>query len=78
MEIGLFRIPIPDIDKSAFREVLVNAFCHRDYSLLGRIIIRLDDEGFTISNPGASLRGYRLVIYWMQNRTGEIQPWQMC
>lgn len=60
MEIGLFRVPIPDIDKSAFREALVNAFCHRDYSLLGRIIIRLDDEGLTTSNPRGFVEGISL------------------
>lgn len=57
MEVGLFRVSIPDIDKRAFREALVNAFCHRDYSLLGRIIIKLDDEGLTISNPGGFIEG---------------------
>ncbi len=60
MEIGLFRVSIPDIDKRAFREALVNAFCHRDYSLLGRIIVRLDDEGLTISNPGGFIDGISL------------------
>lgn len=35
-EYGLFRIPIPEFDWAAFREGLVNAFCHRDYTMLGR------------------------------------------
>ncbi len=60
MELGLFRVSIPDIDKRAFREALVNAFCHRDYSLLGRIIVRLDDEGLTISSPGGFIDGISL------------------
>ena len=33
-EYGLFRIPIPEFDWAAFREGLVNAFCHRDYTCL--------------------------------------------
>ena len=33
-EYGLFRIPIPEFDWAAFREGLVNAFCHRDYTFL--------------------------------------------
>lgn len=57
MEIGLFRISIPDIDKRAFREALVNAFCHRDYSMLGRVRVQLDDEGLTVANPGGFVDG---------------------
>lgn len=57
MEVGLFRISIPDVDKRAFRESLVNAFCHRDYSILGRVRVQLDDEGMTISNPGGFIEG---------------------
>lgn len=60
MEVGLFRISIPDIDKRAFRESLVNAFCHRDYSMLGRVRVQLDDEGMTISNPGGFIEGVSL------------------
>jgi len=41
MEIGLFRITIPDIDYRAFRESLVNAYWHRDYSMLGRVRLLL-------------------------------------
>lgn len=57
MEEGLFRIPIPDIDKRAFRESLINAYCHRDYSMLGRVRVQLNDEGLTISNPGGFVEG---------------------
>lgn len=57
MEDGLFRIPIPDIDKRAFRESLINAYCHRDYSMLGRVRVQLNDEGLTISNPGGFIEG---------------------
>lgn len=57
MEDGLFRISIPDFDKRAFREALVNAFCHRDYTMLGRVRVLLDDDGLTISNPGGFIEG---------------------
>lgn len=60
MEIGLFRITIPDIDSRAFRESLVNAFCHRDYSMLGRVRVQLNDEGLTISNPGGFIEGINI------------------
>jgi len=59
MDMGLFRITIPDYDARAFREALVNAFCHRDYSILGRVIVQINDEGMTISNPGGFIEGIR-------------------
>ena len=57
MEMGLFRIAIPNIDKRAFREALVNAFCHRDYSVLGRVRVQIENEGLTITNPGGFIEG---------------------
>ena len=60
MEQGLFRITIPDYDPRAFREALVNAFCHRDYSVLGRVLVQINDEGMTISNPGGFIEGIRV------------------
>lgn len=60
MEYGLFRIPVPEFSKSAFREGLVNAFCHRDYSALGSVRVLVDDEGLTISNPGGFIDGVSL------------------
>ena len=59
MEQGLFRITIPDYDPRAFREALVNAFCHRDYSVLGRVLVQITEEGMTISNPGGFIEGIR-------------------
>src|SRR5690606_8239453 len=52
IEIGLFRVPIPNFDRRAFREAFVNALVHRDYSTLGAVHVRLDDEGLSVSNPG--------------------------
>ena len=59
-EYGLFRIPIPEFDWSAFREGLVNAFCHRDYTMLGNVRVLIDDEGMVISNPGGFIDGVNL------------------
>ena len=53
MEEGLFRISVPDFDKRAFRE----AFCHRDYSMLGRVRVEINSEGMLISNPGGFIEG---------------------
>ena len=59
-EYGLFRIPIPEFDWSAYREGLVNAFCHRDYTMLGNVRVLIDDEGMSISNPGGFIDGVNL------------------
>lgn len=57
IEMGLFRISIPDFNKRAFREALVNAFSHRDYSKMGRVRIAINDDGLTIANPGGFIKG---------------------
>ncbi len=60
IEEGFFRISVFDYNKRAVREALVNAFCHRDYTMLGRIRVLLDDDGLTISNPGGFIEGVTL------------------
>ena len=57
MDVGMFRIPIPHYSPQAFREALVNAYSHRDYSLLGRVRVLIEREGITISNPGGFIQG---------------------
>lgn len=57
LEMGLFRISIPDFDKRAFREALVNAFSHRDYAALGRVRVQINDDGMQITNPGGFIEG---------------------
>lgn len=60
IENGLFRIPVPEFSYNAFREALVNAFCHRDYSMIGSVRLAITDEGMTISNPGGFIEGVNL------------------
>jgi len=57
IEEGLFRISVPDYNKRAFREALVNAFSHRDYTMMGRVRVLMDNDGMTISNPGGFIEG---------------------
>ncbi len=57
MEMGMFRISVPEFDKRAVREAVVNAFVHRDYTRLGRVLVQMDSEGLSISNPGGFIEG---------------------
>lgn len=60
IEEGLFRISVFDFDKRAFREALINAFCHRDYTMLGRVRVEINDDGLVISNPGGFVEGVNI------------------
>jgi ATP-dependent DNA helicase RecG len=57
IEMGLFRVSVPDFNKRAFREALINAFSHRDYSKMGRVRVCISDEGLLIANPGGFIEG---------------------
>ncbi|MGH9842798.1 MAG: RNA-binding domain-containing protein [Blastocatellia bacterium] len=60
VQIGLFRVPIPTFDERGFREAVVNALTHRDYTRLGAVHVRRETEGFIISNPGGFVEGVTL------------------
>jgi ATP-dependent DNA helicase RecG len=60
IQVGLFRVPVPNYDRRAFREALVNALVHRDYSRLGAVHVKINDDGLTISNPGGFVDGVTL------------------
>ena len=60
LSVGLFSMMVPEFDHRAFREALVNAFGHRDYTLLGRVRVQLDDAGLTIANPGGFVEGINI------------------
>lgn len=60
IEYGFLRVPVPEFSESAFREGLVNAFCHRDYSILQMVRLAIEDEGLTISSPGGFIEGVNL------------------
>ena len=57
IEMGLFRMSVPEFDKRAIREALVNAFSHRDYTKMGRVRVMVNDDGLTIANPGGFIEG---------------------
>ncbi len=60
LEVGLFRVPIPNYDRRAFREGFVNALVHRDFSRLGAVYVKLDSSGLNISSPGGFVEGVNL------------------
>lgn len=57
LQIGLFRVPIPNYEKEAFREGFVNALVHRDYFRVGAVQVQLQSISLSISSPGGFLEG---------------------
>ncbi|MEA2082024.1 MAG: ATP-binding protein [Elusimicrobiota bacterium] len=49
---GLYRIDVPEIDKEAFREAIINAFCHRDYREYDSVNIAIFKDRLEIRSPG--------------------------
>lgn len=60
IQVGLFRVPVPNYDRRAFREALVNALVHRDFSRLGAVHVKISTEGLSVSNPGGFVEGVTL------------------
>ncbi len=60
IQVGLFRVPVPNYDERAFREALVNALIHRDYARLGAIHVRWQPEDIVVSSPGGFVEGVGL------------------
>lgn len=60
LQVGLFRVPIPNFDRRAFREALLNALTHRDYTRLGAVYVRWEQEALNFSNPGGFVEGVTL------------------
>ncbi len=51
---SLRRVDVPDYELFAVRELIVNAFCHRDWSVAGqKIRLSLFDDRLEIFSPGA-------------------------
>ena len=60
IQVGLFRVPVPNYDRRAFREAFVNALVHRDFSRFGAVHVKISDDGLTVSNPGGFVEGVNL------------------
>ena len=57
LQIGLFRVPVPNYEKDAFREGFVNALVHRDYFRVGAVQVQLQRNLLTIASPGGFMEG---------------------
>ena len=57
LQIGMFRVPIPNYEKDAFREGFVNALVHRDYFRVGAVQVQLQRDSLTIASPGGFMEG---------------------
>lgn len=49
---GVARDEIPEIPRSAVREGIINAFCHRDYTDVAAVVIDVFTDTVEITNPG--------------------------
>ncbi len=55
LKFGLFHFEIPDFPPEVYREALLNAFTHRDYSLPTPVYLRHFPDRLEISSPGGFL-----------------------
>jgi len=60
VQVGMFRLPIPDYAPRAFREAVNNALIHRDYTQMGAVHIQWYEDRIEVSNPGGFVEGVRL------------------
>jgi len=54
---GLRRVDVPEIDREAFREAIINAFCHRDYHEYDSVNIAIFKDRLEIRSPGSLYGG---------------------
>lgn len=53
VQIGLFRKPVRQYNQKVIRELLINAFAHKSFTISGDIIISVFPDRLEISNPGS-------------------------
>ncbi len=57
LSIGLIRLDIPDFPREAYREALLNAVCHRDYTQPDWVYVYHWPDRLKVASPGGFLRG---------------------
>ncbi|MBF0549531.1 MAG: winged helix-turn-helix transcriptional regulator [Deltaproteobacteria bacterium] len=59
---GLLRVDVPEINREAFREAIINAFCHRDYREYDSVNIAIFKDRVEIRNPGRLYGGLTMTM----------------
>ena len=54
---GLYRVDVPEINKEAFREAIINAFCHRNYYEYDSVNVAVFKDRLEIRSPGGLYGG---------------------
>ena len=57
---GLVRVDVPEINREALREAIINAFCHRDYRDPDEVRVAVFQDRVEIRNPGVLMAGLSL------------------
>lgn len=57
VEIGLFKLRIPQFPIEGVRESILNALTHRDYSNPGEILVRHSPQELVVTSPGGFVGG---------------------
>ena len=52
VEIGLFRVALPQYAKVTIRELIANSLVHRDYAKTGVTTVEMAKDSLTVANPG--------------------------
>lgn len=60
IQVGLFRLPVPDYSLDGFRESVNNAVLHRDYTRLDHVYVQWHPDHIVITNPGGFPEGVTL------------------
>ena len=58
---GMLRVDVPEIDPEAFREAIINAFCHRDYREYDSVNIAIFKDRVEIRSPGLLYGGLTVL-----------------
>jgi predicted HTH transcriptional regulator len=66
---GLVRVDVPEIDRKAFREAIINAFCHRDYRDPNDVRSAIFPDHVEVRNPGRLMDGIAAKAQNLQSLT---------
>lgn len=65
---------VPEYPEEAVREAITNAICHRDYSMVGTIQVRIYDDRLEVWNPGTLPAGLSLESLYHEHPSCPTNP----